>query len=337
MCTAVLKEIASYYNSRKFDVYLCMLYASKAFDRVHYGKLFALLRSRKLPAIVSWLLLDMYTSQRMCTSWHGVKSNYFTSENGVKQGAVLSPILFCVYIDELLCRINDSGVACHIGHMSFAGSGYADDGVIMAPSVRALQELLYMSESFAIEYNVLFNASKTMCMKIGNNCREPRVDVTLHGTALVWKDKVKHLGSILTHDLRDSADVTIKTGISISQVNRLNEKFHKVSSLVKGNLLQTYCCSWYESQTWDMNSKHVCQLNVQWNKAVRRTLKIPYTTHTRLLPHIVNSFSFKDQHARRVKKFLYTFTSSENMHWWTRTQEHYWSPGPQPYQNRDLL
>ena len=114
---------------------------------------------------------------------------------------------------------------CYIGHMSFAGSGYADDVVIMAPSVRALQELLYISESFAIEYNALFNASKTMCMKIGNNFREPRVDVTLHGTALVWKDKVKHLGNILTHDLRDSADVTLKTGIFISQVSRLNVKF----------------------------------------------------------------------------------------------------------------
>ena len=110
MCTAVLKEIASYYNSRKSDVYLCMLDASKAFDRVHYDNLFALLRSRKLPAIVIRLLLDMCTSQRMCTSWHGVKSNYFTSENGVKQGGVLSPILICVYIDGLLCRINDSGV-----------------------------------------------------------------------------------------------------------------------------------------------------------------------------------------------------------------------------------
>ena len=109
----------------------------------------------------------MYTSQRMCTctSWHGVKSNYFTSENGVKQGVVLSPILFCVYIYELLCRINDN----HIDHMSFTGSGYADDVVIMAQSGRALQELLYIPESFAIEYKVLFNASKTMCMKIGNN------------------------------------------------------------------------------------------------------------------------------------------------------------------------
>ena len=61
MCTAVLKEVASYYNSRKSDVCLCMLDASKAFDRVNYGKLFTLLRSIKLPALVIWLLLDMYT------------------------------------------------------------------------------------------------------------------------------------------------------------------------------------------------------------------------------------------------------------------------------------
>ena len=139
---------------------------------------------------------------------------------------------------------------------------------------------------------------------------EPRVNVTLHDTALVWEDKVKHPGNISTHDLSDSIDVTLKT----LQINRLGGKFHKVSSLVQGNLLQTYCCSWYGSQTWDKNSKYVCWLNIQWNKAVRSTLKIPYTSHTRLLPHIVNSFSFKDQHARRVKNFLDTFTSSENMH-----------------------
>ena len=95
MCTAVLKEIASHYNNRKSDVYLCMLDASKAFDRVYLNKLFALLRSRKPPAIVIRLLLDMYTSQRMCTSWHGVKSNYFTSENGVKQG------VFCLLFSSV--------------------------------------------------------------------------------------------------------------------------------------------------------------------------------------------------------------------------------------------
>ena len=42
----------------------------------------------------------------------------FHVSNGVKQGGVLSPILFCVYLDELLLRLKCSGLGCHIDHVS---------------------------------------------------------------------------------------------------------------------------------------------------------------------------------------------------------------------------
>ena len=38
-----------------------------------------------------------------------------TMENGVKQGGVLSPTLFCIYFDELLRRLRETDVGCHIG------------------------------------------------------------------------------------------------------------------------------------------------------------------------------------------------------------------------------
>ena len=37
------------------------------------------------------------------------------SENGVKQGGIVSPVLFCVNLDELLQRLHESGVGCYIG------------------------------------------------------------------------------------------------------------------------------------------------------------------------------------------------------------------------------
>ena len=40
-------------------------------------------------------------------------STKFTASNGVKQGAILSPILFSVYMDELFERLEKSGVGCH--------------------------------------------------------------------------------------------------------------------------------------------------------------------------------------------------------------------------------
>ena len=59
MCTTVVKEVCNYYRARGTNVYICMLDASKAFDRVHYGKLFNLLRQRNLPPTITRLLLDM--------------------------------------------------------------------------------------------------------------------------------------------------------------------------------------------------------------------------------------------------------------------------------------
>ena len=55
MCTKMIKEMASNYNSRHTDVFLCTLDASKAFDRVHLGKLFALLHNRGLPPVADRL------------------------------------------------------------------------------------------------------------------------------------------------------------------------------------------------------------------------------------------------------------------------------------------
>ena len=115
-----------------------------------------------------------------------------------------------------------------------------------------------------------------------------RRSVTMNGEPILWKSQIRHLGNFITHDLSDLNDITYKKCVFIYQVNRLNARFPFVSSGVKGHLLQTYCCSFYGCQTWDLYGKHVNQLNVEWNKAVRRTLNLPYKTHRWLLPLIVN-------------------------------------------------
>jgi len=48
-------------------------------------------------------------------------SDYFSAVNGVKQGEVLSPVLYCVYIDDLLLALSNSGVGCYIGS-NFVGA-----------------------------------------------------------------------------------------------------------------------------------------------------------------------------------------------------------------------
>ena len=91
-----------YYVNNGNSVYCTFLDASKAFDRVEYSKLFRLLIKRQIPAVILRMLCNMYVSHVTCVDWNGVHSSVFSVINGVKQRGIISPILFCIYIDDLL-------------------------------------------------------------------------------------------------------------------------------------------------------------------------------------------------------------------------------------------
>ena len=110
----VLKEIAQYYNNKGSNVYCLLLDASQAFDRVHYIKLFKLLIDKGMCFLTARFLLSSYIEQHLRVKWEDIVSTEFSVKNSVKQGGVLSPILFAIYIDELLNRLNMAGYGCYI-------------------------------------------------------------------------------------------------------------------------------------------------------------------------------------------------------------------------------
>ena len=73
---------------------------------------------------------------------------------GQFKGGVLSPVLFTVYLDELLRRMSNSRLGCYIGNIFCGTLAYADDVIILAPSVARLRGMLSICESFANDYNI---------------------------------------------------------------------------------------------------------------------------------------------------------------------------------------
>ena len=89
----------------------------------------------------------MHVAQQARVSWAGVVSDYFPVDNSVRQAGVLSPVLFCVYIDNLLCRLSRSGVGCCLGVNYVGALAYADDIVLLCPTPSAMRQLLSICDT----------------------------------------------------------------------------------------------------------------------------------------------------------------------------------------------
>ena len=264
MCTSVVKEVIDYYVSNGSNVFVCALDASKAFDRVNHEKLFQLLLKRNIPGVIIRFLLDSYTRQQAYVKWNNATSDAIFMKNGVKQGGVLSPIMFCVYFDELFSRLKQTGVGCYIGHINYGESGYADDAIMLCPSTTGLQKLVEISEEFGVEYDVNFNPKKTVCMCFGDQRLFGELrQISLNGSKVPWTSSLKHLGNIIGKPHSDNEDLQSKTGGFIGSVNRLNAQFASVPLNIKAKLFQTYCASFYGCQTWALNSRGAERLNTE--------------------------------------------------------------------------
>jgi len=74
---------------------------------------------------------------------------------------VISPILFCIYIDDVLVSLSHLGVVCYIAG-NFAGAiVYADDIVLISPTPLGMRKILFSCDLYANEFDILFNASKS--------------------------------------------------------------------------------------------------------------------------------------------------------------------------------
>jgi len=318
MCTMVLKETISYYSSNHSSVYCTFLDASKAFDRVNFCKLFRLLIKRGLPACIVRTLINMYTGHLIRVSWAGVMSNYFTALNGVKQGGVVSPILFCIYIDDLLLSLARSGVGCYIG-LNFVGAiAYADDIVLISPTPFAMRRLLSICDDYALQYDIIFNASKSKFLVIVASRWRCLSNVMnecvffIGGKPIEKVVSYPHLGHLICSNFDEREDIRNRRNKFIGQVNNFLCFFSKLNLVVKIKLFCSYCSSIYGCEIWPLDSCFIEEFCSTWRSALRRLLGLPYRAHSFLLPILTCTLPIFDEICMRSSRFVSACLSSRS-------------------------
>ena len=278
LCSTMVIETIQYYLERNAQsVYLVLLDASKAFDRVSYDRLFnVLLEINMCPRIVR-LLYYMYRHQQYYVKWNYERSNLFNVSNGVKQGSVISPLLFRIYIDELFSKLEYLGLGCHVG-VTYAGAfGYADDIALISPTIYGLKNMLKVCELFAVDYHITFNPikSKLICYNIDSSTCPP---IYLNSQPITILNSNKHLGNFISSDIQDRNVISSVCNL-YQRSNSIISDFSSCNSISLDSLHNTFCMHMYGCVLWNLSNGQDEKLKIAWRKVKRRIWKLPRLTH----------------------------------------------------------
>lgn len=273
-----LKQAVEYYTRRKTPIYACFLDLSKAFDLVNYDLLWKKLDEVNFPRELTRIFRCWYSGQRNSVRWGGALSDEYGLECGVRQGGLTSPKLFNLYVNALIGGLSSIRVGCHIERVCFNNISYADDMVLLSPSVGGLRILIDICESYALKHNLKYNVLKSeyMIFKAGNKCPSFVPPILLNGQQLNRVSSFKYLGHLLTEDLRDDADVERERRALAMRANMIARRFNRCTAQVKVMLFKAYCTSLYTCSLWNRyTQRSLSALRVQFNNAFRVLLRLP--------------------------------------------------------------
>ena len=276
LCIYTVKSVIKYYNLHNSPVHTCFLDASKAYDRVNHWTLFKKLLDRSVHILVVRMLMFWYTRQELCIKWGAEMSSFFTISNGVRQGGILSPSLFAVYMDDLSSLLNASRIGCHISDVCINHVFYADDLCLMAPCAIALQELLNICYRYSVEVNLNFNATKSFCVaSTPKHYKLSLPPLFMNISPIMYTDSIKYLGFTFTSNHCDDADILKQMRMLYCRSNRLVRLFNKCSKPVLLELCRSFCTIFYCPYFWTNYKKTtLSKIRVAYNNVYRKILGV---------------------------------------------------------------
>jgi hypothetical protein len=174
---------------------MCFVDLEKAYDLVPRIMLWKCLQEYGIDGQLLQAIQFLYKDCRSCVRVNGIKSTSFTVGAGLRQGCVLSPLLFIIYMDRIARR--SQGEECvMIGDVRVKSLLFADDLVLLASSESDLQRALERFAAECVVAGMRISTSKTESLVVS---RSP-VQCALHvsGASLKQVEKFKYLGVVFT-------------------------------------------------------------------------------------------------------------------------------------------
>ncbi|KAL8602269.1 hypothetical protein ACOMHN_022782 [Nucella lapillus] len=197
----LLRELRVGQPGQKGELAVAFLNLAKAFDTVSHDLVRKGMQRFRVPDFLVNVVADMYEGAKTTFTVKGGQTESITIGSGVKQGDPLSPILFDMALDPLLCLLETEVEPWKIGRTNLTAMGYADDTAVMSRSRAGLETNLELVDGFCqhvgLKLNVrksfVFNPKSTGKTFTVNNCEQ----LSINGEPIPWvapDEATKYLG-----------------------------------------------------------------------------------------------------------------------------------------------
>jgi hypothetical protein len=248
--------------------------------------------------------------------WGGYLSNIILLKCGVRQGGVLSPHFFAIYVNDIIKLIQQSNFGCKIGIINVSIFLYADDIILLAPSVDALQRMLILCENHLRQLDMALNAKKSVCLRIGARYKDDCHQITtLTGESLCWVDKCRYLGVVIIAAKRFSISLTNNKQSFYRSCNAIFSKIgHCASEEVIIKLISAKCMPMltYGLDVCPMSAAQTRTLDFIITRVFMRIFRTRSVDTVNECQLHFGSYKISDIVARRKSKFLHKFRAIDN-------------------------
>ncbi len=280
----VLMEAILRYYSANTPVYVCMLDAKKAFNRVDHYALLCKLLNKGLDLFTVRVLEGFLTKCEMVVIYAGCTSEPYTPSSGIRQGGVLSGHLYAIYLDDLIIELRNIKSGCFIGQKFVGILAYADDIALLASTRQRLQSMIDYVVNYGKMFSIEFSVKKSVVLcfipKVYSKLGTPLFN--LEAETLKVVEEHKYLGFLLgskieipisfRHNLKNFYAAYNSIFSAVPGKPPINCAMEIIKSRCLPKLLYGTDFSFYNFGTTET-------LHVAWNNSLRKIAGLPWRSN----------------------------------------------------------
>ena len=253
------------------EVFMCFIDLEKAYDRVPREKLMDVLQLYGVGSKLLRAIDSLYTKSLAAVRIDGKISEWFNVKIGVRQGCKLSPLLFIIYMNEIIENCHFEG-GLNLANNKIVSLAYADYLVLLAESEVELQANINKFNNVCIDFGMKISVGKTKVMKISK--KEGKLNCKIDEDVIEQVSSFSYLGCIISEDgkLDKEFDSRIAKANAVSSQLR-NTLFSKkeVSTKTKLSIHRAIFrpIMMYGSESWVDTNSSIHKLDVADMRVLR--------------------------------------------------------------------